>query len=154
MFQLLFSLTTALFCSMCSPCSGDYGALHLLISSYCCSLARLCLTLYDPMDLQYARLPRPSPFPGVCSNSCLLNWWFHPTISSSVIPFSSRLQSFPASGCLMSQLFPSGGRSVGLSALASVLPMNIQHWCPLRWTGWISLQSRGLSKVFSSTHQL
>ena len=86
----------------------------------------------------------------VCSNSCSLSQWCHPTISSSVIPFPSRLQSFPASGSFqMSQFFPSGGQSIGASA--SVLPMNIQDWLPLGWTGWISLQFKGLLRVFSST---
>ena len=86
------------------------------------------------------------------THSCPLSRWYHPTISSSVIPFSSRLQSFPASGSfLMSQLFASGGQSIGVSASASVLPMNVQDWFPLGWTGWISLMSTGLSRVFSST---
>ena len=95
-----------------------------------------------PHGLQHARPPCPSPTPGVYSNSCPLNWWCHPTISSSVIPFSSHLQSFPASGSFpMSQLFTSGGQSIGVSASTSVLPMNTQDWFPLGWTGWISLQS-------------
>ena len=101
--------------------------------------------------LQHARLPCPSPNPGAYSNSCASSQWYHPTISSSVIPFSSHLQSFPASGLFaMSQFFASGGHSIGVSASASVLPMNIQDWFPLGWTGWISLQSRGLSRVFSN----
>ena len=95
-----------------------------------------------PYGLQHARLPCPSPTPGACSNSCLLSGWCHPTISSSVIPFSY-LQSFPASGAFpMSQFFASGGQSIGVSTSASVLPMNIQDWFPLEWTGWISLQSK------------
>ena len=90
--------------------------------------------------------------PRACSNSCPLSWWCHPNISSSVVPFSSCLQFFPASGSfLMSQLFASGGQSIGTSASASVLPMNIQDWFPLGWTGLISLPSKGLSRVFSST---
>ena len=94
----------------------------------------------------------PSPSPGACSNSCPLSQWCHPTISSSVIPFSSRLQSFPTSGSFpMSGFFASGGKKIGVSASASVLPMNIQDWFPLGWTGWISLQSQGLSRVFSNT---
>ena len=106
----------------------------------------------QPHGLQHSRPPCPSPTPRACSDSCPSSWWCHPTISSSVIPFSSCLQSFPASGSfLMSQFFPLGGQSTGASALASVLPMNIQDWCPLRWTGWISLQSKGLSRVFSNT---
>ena len=100
-----------------------------------------------PNGLQHARLPCPPPTPGPCSNSCSLSRWCHPTISSSVIPFSTCLQSFPALGpFLISQLFTSGGQSIGASASASVLPMNIQGWFPLGWTGWISLQSKGLSR--------
>ena len=105
-----------------------------------------------PHGLQHARLPSPSPTPGAYSNSRPLSQWFHPTISSSVVPFSSHLQSFPASGSFpMSQFFASHGQSIGVSASASVLPMNTQDWFPLGWTGWISLQSKGLSRVFSST---
>ena len=105
-----------------------------------------------PHELQHTRLPCPSPTPVAYSNSCPFSWWCHPTISSSVITFSSCLQSFPASGSFqMSQFFPSGGRSIGASASASVLPMNIQGWFPLGLTGLISLQSKGLSRVFSST---
>ena len=106
----------------------------------------------QPHGLQHARPPCPSPTPGVYSNSCPLNRWCHPTISSSVIPFSSHLQSFPASGAFqMSQFFASGGQSIGASASASVLPMNTQDWFALGWTGWISLQSKGLSRIFSNT---
>ena len=102
--------------------------------------------------LQDASLPCPSLTPGAHSNSCPLSWWCHPTISSSVVPFSPCLQSFPAWGPFqMSQFFTSGGQSSGVSALASVLPMNIQDWLPLGGTGWISLQSKGLSRVFSNT---
>ena len=105
-----------------------------------------------PHGLQHTRLPCPSPTPGACSNSCPLSWWCHPTISSSVIPFSSCLQSFPASGSFpTSQLFASGGWNIGATASASVLPMDIQDWFPLGWTGVISLRSKGLSRVFSST---
>ena len=104
-----------------------------------------------PHGLQHARPPCPSPTLGVYSDSCPLRWWCHPAISSSVIPFSSCLQSFPASGpFLMSQLFAAGCQSIGASASASVLPMNIQDWFPLGWTGWISLQSKGASRVFSN----
>ena len=104
-----------------------------------------------PHELQHARPPCPSPTPGVYSNSCPLSWWCHPTISSSVIPFSSCPQSFPASGSFqMSQFFISGGQSIGVSASASVLPMNTQDLSPLGWTGWIFLQSKGLSRVFSN----
>ena len=105
-----------------------------------------------PHGLQHARLSCPSPTLGVYSNSCSLSQWCHPTISSSVVPFSSCLQSFPASGSFqMSQFFASGGQSIGVSASASALPMYIQDWFPLRWTGWISLKSKGLSRVFSNT---
>ena len=105
-----------------------------------------------PHELQHARPPCPSPTPRVYSNSCPLNWWCHPTTSSSIVPFSSCLQSFPASGSFpMNWLFTSGGQSIGASASASVFPMNIQDWSPLGWTGWISLQSKGLSRVFSNT---
>ena len=106
------------------------------------------------MDCNNARPPCLLPTPGVYSYSCPLNWWCHPTISSSVVPFSSCLQSFPASGSFleeMSQFFTSGSQSIGVSPSASVLPMNIQDWVPLGWTGWISLQSKGLSRVFSIT---
>ena len=106
----------------------------------------------QPRGLQHARLPCPSPTPGACSNSCPLSLWCHPTISSSVVPFLSCLQSFPASGSFsMSQFFTSGGQSIGVSASTSVLPMNIQDWFPLGWSGWISLQSRGLLRVSSNT---
>ena len=106
----------------------------------------------QPHGLQQARLPCPSPSPGICSNSCSSSQWCHPTISSSVIPFSSCLQYFLASeSFLKSQLFTSGSQSIGTSVSASVLPMNIQDWSPLGWTGWISLQSKGLSGVFSNT---
>ena len=102
--------------------------------------------------LQQARLPCPSPTPRVYSNSCPLSSWCHPTILSSVVPFSSCLQSFPTSGSFpLSQFFTSGGQNIGVSASASVLPMNTQDWYPLEWTGWISLQSKGLSRVFSNT---
>ena len=114
-----------------------------------------CLVMSDSLwthGPQHARLPYPSPTPRVYPNSCPLNWWCHPTISSSVVPFSSRLQSFPVSESFqMSQLFESGGQNIGVSASAPVLPMNTQDWSPLGWTGWISLESRGLSRVFSNT---
>ena len=105
-----------------------------------------------PHGLQHARLPCPSPTRRVYSNSCPLSWWCHPTISSSVVPFSSCLQSFPASGSFQkSQFFTSGGQSIGVSALATVLSMNIQDWFLLGWTCWISLQSKGFSRIFSNT---
>ena len=106
----------------------------------------------QPHELQHVRPPCPSPTPGVHPNSCPLSWWCHPSISSSVIPFSSCPQSFPASGSFqMSQLFASGDQNIGVSASISVLPMNTQDWSPLGWTGWISLQPKGLSRVFSNT---
>ena len=103
-----------------------------------------------PHELQHTRPPCPSPTPRVHSNSCPSSRWCHLAISSSVVPFSP--QSLPASESFpMSQLFAWGGQSIGVSALASVLPMNVQDWSPLEWTGWISLQSKGLSRVFSNT---
>ena len=121
------------------------GALHL---SAVQSLSRV--RLFATHGLQHARSPCVSPTAGVFSNSRPLSRWCHPTISSSVIPFSSRLQSFAESGSFqMSQFFKSGGQSIGVSASASVLPMNIQEWFPLGWTGSISLLSRGLSRVCS-----
>ena len=110
----------------------------------CCSVAQSCPNLCDPMDcMQHARLPCPSPTPRACSKSCPLSRWCHPTILSSVVPFSSCLQSFPASGSFpMSQFFASGGQSTGTSGSASVLPMNIQGWFPLGLTDLISLLYR------------
>ena len=105
-----------------------------------------------PHGLEHTRPPCSSPTPRNCSNSYPSSRWCHPTISSSVVPFTSCLQSFPASGSFpMSQLFASGVQRIGVSASTSVLPMNIQNWFPLGWTGWISLQSKGLSRVFSDT---
>ena len=134
-----------------TPKSFCLGGSHLLIFQFS-SVAQLCLTLWQPHGQQHAKPPCPSPTPRAYSNSCPLSWWCHPTISSSVIPFSSCLQSFPSSGSFqMSQFFTSGGQSIRVSASASVLPMNIQDWFPLGWTGWISLQSKGLSSIFSNT---
>ena len=111
-----------------------------------------CVQLFVTYGLQHAMLPCLPPSPGACSNSCPLSQWCHPTISSSVIPFSFCLQSFPASGSFqMSQHFTWGSQSFGPSASPSVLPMNTQDWFPLEWTGWISLHSKGLSRVFSNT---
>ena len=105
-----------------------------------------------PHESQHTRPPCPSPTPGVYSNSCPSSWWCHPAISSSIVPFSSCPQSLPASGSSpVSQLFTRGGQGIGVSASASVLPMNTQDSSPLGWTGWISLQSKGLSRVFSNT---
>ena len=119
----------------------------LVLFQFSCSVMSDSLGLHG---LQHARLSCLSPTPGACSNLCPSSQWCHPTISSSVVPFSSCLQSFPASGSFpMSQLFTSGGQSIGASA--SVLPTNIQDWFPLGLTGLISLQSKGLSRVFSNT---
>ena len=113
------------------------------------SVAQSCLTLW-PHELQHARLPCPSPTPKAYSNLCPSSQWCHPTISSSVVPFSFHLQSFPASGSFpVSQFFTWGGQSIGVSASASVLPMHSQDWFPLGRTGWISLQSKGLSRIFN-----
>ena len=126
-----------------------YVCIHICISQFSRSVVSDSLW---PQVLQHTRLPCPSPTPRAFSNSCPLIGWCHPTISSSVIPFSSCLQSFPASGSFsMSQFFASGGQSIGVSASASVLPMNIQDWFPLGLTDLISLQSKGLSRVFSNT---
>ena len=105
-----------------------------------------------PQGLQHTRPPCPSPTPGVYPNSCPLSQWCHPTISSSVIHFSSCLQTLPALGSFpRRQFYASGGQSIGVSASKSVFPMNTQDWSPLEWTGWISLESKGLSRVFSNT---
>ena len=122
-----------------------------LLSVHFGSVTQPCPTLCDPMDGSTPLLC-PSPTPGVHPNSCPMSQWCHPTISSSVVPFSSCLQSCPASGSFqMSQLSASGGQSIRVSALTSVPPMNTQDSSPLGWTGWISLQSKGLSRVFSNT---
>ena len=121
----------------------------------CCSVQFRCSVMSDslrPHEPQHARPPCSSPAPGVHPNSCPLSQWCHPTISTSVVPFSSCPQSFPASGSFqMSQFFTSGGQSFGVSASTSVLPMNTQDWSPLGWVGWISLQSKEISRVFSNT---
>ena len=127
-----------------------------LISKYAFSSVQFSRSVVSdslrPHESQHARPPCPSPTPGVHSKSCPSSQWCHPTISSSVVPFSSHLQSFPASGFFqMSQFFTLGGQSIGVSTLASVLPMNTQDWFPLEWTSWISLLSKGLSRVFSNT---
>ena len=126
------------------PCPQTFSSVQ-----FSCSVVSDSLR---PHGLQHAGPACPSPTPRVHSNSCPSSRWCHPAISSSVVSFSSRLQSFPASGSFqMSQLFTSGGQSIGVPASTSVLPMNIQDWSPLGWTGWISLQSKGLSGVFSNT---
>ena len=119
---------------------------YYLASVQFSSVAQSCATRLRPQGLQHARLPCPSPTPGAYSNSCALIWWCHPTISSCVVPFSSCPQTFPASGSFpVSQCYASGGQSIGVSASASVLLMNIQDWFPFRLTGLISLQSKGLA---------
>ena len=127
---------------------GIWEAYNYLLFLFSCSVMSDSATHW----LQHTRLPCPSPSPGICSNSFPLSWWYHPTLSSSVIPFSSSLQSFPASGSFpTSQLFASGGQNIGVPTSASVPTMNIQGWFPLKLTGLISLQSKGLSRVFSDT---
>ena len=127
--------------------------LSLLLQSHSVQFSHSVMSdSLQPHGLQYARPPCPSPTPGAYSNSGPLSWWYHLTISSSVIPFSSRLQSLPASRSFqMSQFFISGGQNIGVSASTSVLPMNIQDWFPLGCISWISLQTKGLSRVFSNT---
>ena len=128
---------------------------HITLTYSITSVQFSCSVMSDslqPHEQQHARPPYPSPNPGACPNSCPLSQWCHPTISSSVIPFSFCTQSFPTSQSFqMSQSFASGGQSIGVSASASVLPMSIQDWFPLGWIGWISLQSKELSRVFSNT---
>ena len=139
--------------------SEEWGSLtYLNVSSVQFSRSVMSDSL-QPHGSQHTRPPCPPLTPGVYSNSCPSSWWCHTTISSSVVHFSSCPQSLPASGSFpMSQLFTWGGQSTGVSASASVLPMSNQHWSPSWWTGWISLQSKGLSRVFSNTtvqkHQL
>ena len=125
-----------------------YPELHILVQ-FSCSVVSNSLW---PHESQHTRSPCPSPTPGVYPNSCPSSQWCHPAISSSVVPFFSCPQSLSASGSFpMSQLFTSGGQSIGVSASASVLPVNTQDWSPLEWTGWIALQSKRLSRVFSNT---
>ena len=128
-------------CSWMLQCLFSVQFSHSVVSDY-----------LRPHRLQHARPPCPSPTPWVHANSCPLSQWCHPTILISVIPFSSCPQLFPVSRSFqMSQLFISGGQTIGVSASAPILPMNTQDWSPLGWTGWISLQSKGLSRVFSNT---
>ena len=124
------------------PLAATWHSLLLSLSSVQFSRSVVSDSL-RPHRLQHPGLPCPSPTPEAYANSCPSSWWCHSTISSSVVPFSSCLESFPASQSFpMSQLFAWGGQSIGVSALASVLPMNIQDWFPLGWIGWISLQSK------------
>ena len=145
---------------VCTECSsGEYVALVLVLSvqnfrwfSQSSSVTQSGLISLRSQRLQHASLPCPSPTPRASSNSCPSSQWCHPTILSSIVPFSSCLQSCPASGSFpVSQFFASRGQNIRASASASVLPMNIQDWFPLGWTGWIPLQSKGLSRVFSNT---
>ena len=125
------------------------GLFSLVSVEFSCSVVSDSL---QPLGLQHTRAPCPSPTPRLYTNSCPLSWWCRPTISSSVVPFSSGPQSFPASRSFqMSQLFTSGGPNIEVSASTSVFPMNTQDWFSLGWTGWISLQSKGLSRVISNT---
>ena len=147
-YELLLLCSFLLFLIVLRPWVSHFTSLRLQLSS----VAQSCLNFWDPHGLQHAWPPCPSPTPGVYSNSCPLSGWHHPTVSSSLIPFSSCLQSFPVSGSFqMSQLFAWGSQSIRVSASTSVLPMNILDGFPLGWTGWISLQSKGLSRVFSNT---
>ena len=132
--------------------SGENWVLFWWLRPFFSSVQSLShVRLFGPHEPQHTRPPCPSPIPGVYSDSCPLRWWCHPTISSAVDPFSSCLQSFPALRSLpMSQFVTSGGQSIGVLASAAVLPMNIQGWFPLGLTGWISLQSKRPSRVFSN----
>ena len=141
-----------------SPWLPHWAPLWRLMQSlplYLCSVQFSPSVVSDslqPHGQQHTRFPCPSPTPEACSHSCPLSWWCHPAISSSVVPFSSHRQPFSASRSFpMSQFFISDGQRIGVPASASVLPMNIQDWFPLGLTGWISLQSKGLSRVFSNT---
>ena len=139
------SCLSLLRCTNSLFCSG-------YISVQFCSVTQSCPTLCDPMDCSMPGLPVHHQPPEACSDSCPSHRWCHPTISSSVVPFSCCLQSFPASGSFpRTQFIASDGQSIGVSASASALPVNIQEWFPLGWTGWISFLSKGLSRVFSNT---
>ena len=143
-FEGLAPLSSNFYC-----CFGEVYHFYSWLFQFSCSVVSNSLQPHEP---QYARPPRPSPIPGVYSKSCPLSQWCHPAISSSVVPFSSCPQSLPASRSFpMSQHFTWGGQSIGVSASASVCPMNTQDWSPLGWAGLISLQSKGLSRVFSNT---
>ena len=138
-------------CSKGSQRVGHERIGHLVLNQLVQSLSHVPFSVI-PWTIQHIRPPCPSPIPRVYPNPCSFSQWCHPTISSSVVPFSSCPQSFPASGSFqMSQLFSSGGQSIGVSASTSALPINTQDWSPLGWTGWISLQSKGVSRAFSNT---
>ena len=141
---------------MINPENPVYRSKNDVLGSVKCSSVQFSRSVVShslrPHELQHTRPPCPSPTPGVYSNSCPSSGWCHPAILSSVVPFSSCPQSLPASESFpMSQLFTWDGQSIGVSASASVLPKNTQDWCPLRWTGWTSLQFKGLTRVFSNT---
>ena len=130
-------------------CIISFSIPHIRSVQFSYSVLSNSLRSHEP---QHTRPPCPSPTPGVYPNPCPSSWWCHPTISSFFIPFSFCLQTFPTSGSFqMSHLFTSGGQIIGVSASTSVRPMNTRDWSPLGWPGWISLQSKGLSSVFSST---
>ena len=145
------NLSRSLIHSFCHVCIQQYFL--FLCTGNTVQFSRSVLSdSLQPHELQHVRPPCPSPTPGVHSNPHPSSRWCHPTISSSVVPFSSCPQSFPASGSFpMNQLFISGGQSIGVSASTSVLPMNTQDWSPLGWTDWLFLQSKELSRVFSNT---
>ena len=143
------NITAISFLDHCNRLMSSHSAYILISYQFSHSVVPDSLRPHEP---QHVRPSCPSPTPGVHPNPCPLSWWCHPTISSSVVPFSSCPQSFPASGSFqMSQLFVSGGQSNGVSASTWVLPKNTQDWSPLEWTGWISLQTKGQSRVFSKT---
>ena len=144
------SKVTPMQCAALVPTLCDHlGSLNLCSVQFSDSVTSDSLW---PHGLHHARPPCPSITTGVYSNSCPLSQWCHPTSSSSIVPFSSCPRSFPVSGSFpVTQFFTSGGQNIGVSASTSVLPMNIQDWFPLGWTDWISLQSKGLSRVFSNT---
>ena len=160
MYTIVFKEVHFLFLIACAVSLNSYNCNFVFCSSspdvitfssiqFSCSVVSDSLQPHKP---QHARPPCPSPIPGVHPNPCLSSRWCHPAISSSVIPFSSCSQSFPSSGSFqMSQLFASGDQNIGVKASISVLPMNTQDWSPLGWTGWISLRSKGFSRVFSNT---
>ena len=131
----------------CNSVYRDFCELGFSSVQFSCSVVSDSLW---PHGLKHARPPCPSQTPAGYSNSCPLSQWYHPTISSSVVPFS-HLQSFPASGSFQMSQFSSGGQSIGVSSSASILPMNIQDWFPLGFTGWITFQFKGYSRVFSNT---
>ena len=157
-FFCIFFMLTIICCFTDFETSLTISLILLCISTYSkhyCSVQFSLSVMSDslwPYESQHPRPPCPSPAPRVYPNPCPLSQWYHQTISSSVISFSSCSQSFPASGSFqMSQLFSSGGQSIGVSALTSVFLINTQDWSPLGWTDWISLQFKGLSRVFSNT---